>query len=138
MPEATDGDQRELILVFDGECAFCSRAIHFIAARDRERSFRFCASASQRGRALLDASGFPQGSPGSIVVIDGSRALTHSSAVIEIVRRLPLPWRVFAVGALVPRPIRDWLYGIVARHRRRLGGGACRAPNAAVRARMVE
>ena len=37
-------------------------------------------------------------------------------------RRLPWPWRIAAALWIIPRPIRDGLYNLIARYRYRIFG----------------
>jgi predicted DCC family thiol-disulfide oxidoreductase YuxK len=63
------------------------------------------------------------------------RVRTRSDAALAIVAGLGGAWRLVAALRLVPRPIRDALYGFVARRRRRWFGrrDACRVPTAGER-----
>jgi predicted DCC family thiol-disulfide oxidoreductase YuxK len=58
-----------------------------------------------------------------------------------VLRYLGGVWRLLAgVFSLVPRPIRDWGYDFIARHRHKLtrGGPACLIPTPEQRARFVD
>ncbi len=48
--------------------------------------------------------------------------LRDSDAVLRIYEGLGWPWRVAALARLVPRPLRDPVYRLVARNRYRLFG----------------
>jgi salicylate hydroxylase len=64
----------------------------------------------------------------------------HSDAVLAIAAGLPFPWRLLAVGRVVPRPVRDALYRLVARNRYRWFGRriTCPVPSPRVRDRFLE
>ena len=54
------------------------------------------------------------------------RVFTKSGAVLRVAIELGWPWRALAVFLVVPPPLRDAVYDLVARHRRRgLVGEAC-------------
>jgi len=74
----------------------------------------------------------------SIVLIEGARASVRSTAVLRVIRYLGGFWRVFLVGYLVPREIRDSLYDVVAHWRKRVFGGydTCPVPAPEHRARF--
>jgi len=56
-----------------------------------------------------------------VLVTTEGRVLVRSAAVLHILRRLGGPWAALAaVGSLVPRPLRDALYDLIARVRLRL------------------
>ena len=70
---------------------------------------------------------------------DGN-AFVRSAAALRVLRYLGGGWAVLAtVGAIVPRPVRDWMYDIVARHRRRLirPSPSCLMPTAEQRGRFL-
>jgi predicted DCC family thiol-disulfide oxidoreductase YuxK len=110
------------IVLFDGECGFCNRVVSFILEREREPCLRFASLQSETGRALLRHSGLPDDDLGSIVLVDGARALTRSTAVLEIARYLRPPWSLLPVLLMIPPLVRDTVYALVARNRHRLPG----------------
>ncbi len=74
-----------------------------------------------------DTVPFEPGNPGTIIVIApasatvSKRALTRSEAVLACLGELDPPWpQIAAVVRLVPRPLRDLGYRVVARLRYRL------------------
>jgi len=128
------------IVLFDGECAFCARQVAWIAAHDHEDRFRFAPRLSDEGRAMLRRCGIEGDGPESMILVyyeSSWRAITHSDAVIGVASRLGTPWRYAAIAKHVPRIVRDSMYGIVARFRKRLGSRACGVPTDAVRARLL-
>lgn len=127
------------IVVFDGDCGFCTRAVRFIARRDPSRRFRFLPALSDRGQRLLAEHGFPPGHPGSMVLIEpDGRCFTRSTASLRIARGLTWPARLWSAFIVVPRPIRDFFYNLAARNRHRwFAAPACETPDAVLRERML-
>ena len=70
----------------------------------------------------------------------GERVEVRAAAVMRAAKYLGGPWRLAALGAAVPRPLRDAVYDLIARHRHRLFGdpAQCYLPPAAVRARFLD
>jgi predicted DCC family thiol-disulfide oxidoreductase YuxK len=128
------------VVLYDGVCGFCQRAIQFILPRDRKGSFRFAALQSEIGRALLRQHGLGETSPDTFVLIEHGRAYTRSTAGLRVLRELGGAWRLLFAAILVPRPIRDYAYGVIARYRYRLFGrtDACMLPSPEVRARFLD
>lgn len=126
------------IILFDGTCAFCERSVTFIAARDRGY-FRFGASQNPEGRALLAQYGTDRESARSIILIEDGDVFLRSTAVLRIARRLPAPWKWAAMLLIVPVPIRDAVYRVVAAVRHRLAGpsNACQIPPPEIRQRLI-
>jgi predicted DCC family thiol-disulfide oxidoreductase YuxK len=58
----------------------------------------------------------------SFVLSEGPRLYLKSAALVRIARRLGFPWNLAAALWIVPFPIRDWFYDLIARNRYRLFG----------------
>jgi predicted DCC family thiol-disulfide oxidoreductase YuxK len=127
------------VILFDGECAFCEASIRFIARHDPAGYFRFGASQSPKGAALLASYGLTREMTRSIVLIEDGQVYLRSTATLRIAARLTAPWRLASVFLYVPRPVRDGAYAVVAAVRRRLAGraNACEVPPPEIRARMI-
>ncbi len=119
------------IILFDGVCNLCSRAVRIALKRDRAKRFRFAAMQSEAGRKLLGQFGLPEGGVDYLVLVERGRCTTKSDAVIRIAARLTPLWRCWAfVARLVPRFLRDLKYDLVARWRYHIFGkrAACMLP----------
>ncbi|WP_123501661.1 DCC1-like thiol-disulfide oxidoreductase family protein, partial [Pseudomonas frederiksbergensis] len=46
----------------------------------------------------------------------------RSDAFIRLMAQLPAPWRWLRLSRGVPRPLRDWIYDLIARNCYRLFG----------------
>jgi len=135
-----------LLVVFDGHCGFCNRSIRWLLRRDRYDRLRFVPFDSPQVAALLRKLGFETATldPSSILVIrpaaNTEAVLQCSNAVIAALRVLPGPWPTLAaLLSLIPRPLRDAGYRLVAHLRFFLGGRleTCPIPTSAERARFI-
>jgi predicted DCC family thiol-disulfide oxidoreductase YuxK len=142
-----------LLVIFDGHCGLCNRAVHWFLVRDRRDRLRFVASESPRVTALLARHGM--GTPGwgwgadaplntILVVLDPDgpteRVLVRSQAALALLAELPGPWPAIAVAlGWIPRPVRDLGYRLIARWRYRIWGrfDVCPVPTAAERERFL-
>lgn len=138
---ATDNDSTaEATLLFDGVCNLCNGAVQFIVKRDPAGRVHFAALQSDAARRLLAEYGLPDDYLKTIVLIENGRAYTHSTAALRVARLLRAPWPAFYYAFIwVPRPVRDLVYGLVARNRYRLFGmrEACMVPTPDLRARFL-
>jgi predicted DCC family thiol-disulfide oxidoreductase YuxK len=127
------------LMVFDGVCNFCSGSVAAVLRMDRRGAIRFTPLQSPFGRAIAARHGLDVDNPQSFVFLDHGEPLEASDAMVALARRLDPPWRWLAVFQLVPRALRDGLYGLVARNRYRLLGkrDTCMVPDPAVRARFI-
>ncbi len=128
------------IALFDGVCNLCNGTVNFIIDHDPDRHFRFAPLQSEPGRALLEKHGLPAERLETFVLVEGERAYTRSSAALRVVRRLGWPWRLGYVFIVVPRPLRDLAYNLVAKYRYSLFGrrDTCRVPTAELRSRFLD
>lgn len=131
--------QAPAIVIFDGECAFCDRSVKWIIAHDHRGRIRFAARQSDVGQALLARHGLPAEGVESMIVIEAGRVSTHSTGVLRIARLLPWPWKIGAMGLVVPRFIRDAAYRFFAKRRYKLAGKvqACSLPSPQQQARIL-
>ena len=60
--------------------------------------------------------------PDSILLVDAEGVHERSTAALRIGAMLGFPFSLARVGFLVPRPLRDAVYSLVARHRYRWFG----------------
>ena len=105
------------IVLFDGVCNFCNGSVRFIIAHDPAARFRFAPLQSEFARRLLAESGVNEPFPDSVALIESGRVYTRSAAALHIARKLRFPWFLLYAFILVPRPLRDAIYDLIARHR---------------------
>ena len=103
------------IVLFDGDCNLCDKSVHFIINRDQQGYFKFAAQQSNVGQQLLKPH--PHQNTDSIVLITKKKYYTKSSAALRICKHLDGPWKIFFLFLIVPRPIRDFIYDILAKNR---------------------
>jgi predicted DCC family thiol-disulfide oxidoreductase YuxK len=153
------------ILLYDGVCGLCNRLVQFILYRDRNATFRFAALQSPLAARILSSHGKdpadldtvyvvlnhgPSAAPGdpnetkapaSASSQPNESLIARSDAVLFILDQLGGIWSPIAfVLRAVPRSIRDWAYGFVARTRYRIFGryDTCPLPTAVTRARFLD
>ena len=127
------------VILYDGVCVFCSRWVRFVAARDRDRRFRFTAIQSDYGARLARTFGIDPEDPDTNAVIHGGAAYVRSDAALTVLSNLP-GWRWARVLFAVPKPLRDAVYNLVAKNRYRIFGkyDACFVPDEGMRKRVME
>lgn len=127
------------LIVFDGECVLCSGFFRFMLRRDRAERFAFATAQSDLGQDLYRALGLPTDDfETNLVVVDG-RIYGKLDAFAAAMRALPAPWPVLGVVRFLPGPLKDPVYGMIARNRYRLFGryDTCLVPDAGLRARFL-
>lgn len=117
------------ILVYDGDCAFCSRAVQFVLKHDHRRgTLRFAARTGAAGRAVRVRHAELAHVDSLVWVehVDGAeRTRIHADAVLAVAEYLGGPWRGLGRAArIIPRPLRDLGYRTIAAVRKRVVRGA--------------
>ncbi|MBF2055344.1 MAG: thiol-disulfide oxidoreductase DCC family protein [Candidatus Sericytochromatia bacterium] len=128
------------IILFDGVCNLCNGAVNFIIDRDPEAYFHFAALQSEAGQKMLQELGLSQQDFDTIVLIEGNKHYTHSTAALRIARKLKAPWSLAGVLLLVPAFIRNAVYRQIAKNRYQWFGKSaqCRLPTPALKARFLD
>jgi len=118
------------VLFFDGVCGLCNASVHFVLKRDRHKHFRFAPLQGATAQRLLGAT--PDDPLKSVVLWERGSTYRRSTAVTRILFQLGGVWPVFGLLLwLIPRPVRDLGYEVIARNRYRWFGqyDACRLPS---------
>ena len=135
-------EQGKPILFFDGVCGLCNRFVDLMLKADSRHRFRYAplqGDTAQRVLGLRDQAQTQAGGPHSFVFLEKDRRYEQSSAVLLALRRLGGAWRLVAMLYVFPRPVRDFVYRIVARNRYRWFGRReeCRLPTPEERDRFL-
>ncbi|MBD3222988.1 DUF393 domain-containing protein [bacterium] len=115
------------VLIYDGQCPFCRGTVSLLQAWERPGSLRYAPALSDEGRALLARHGLEAETLGAVVLIDGEDLWQASDAVWRAASRLRWPYKALMHVRWMPRALREWAYGLIARMRprddRSTGGG---------------
>ena len=126
------------IVIFDGVCNLCARSVQFILRHESEPRFLFSPVQSAAGANVLAAHGFSTSEVDTFVLVSEGKVYTRSTAALRIARHFKGGWRLLGVFWVVPRPLRDILYDLVARNRYSWFGKAdsCLIPTPELNARF--
>ena len=155
------------VIFFDGMCVVCNGFVDFVMARDRRAVFRFAALQGETASGLLregvppsesgavSSGGFPgavaygqfgqasQADAGnwmrSMLLRDKDGLHRKSDAALRVLAGLGGPWRWATWLRIIPRPLRDAAYDLIARNRYRWFGkrDTCRMPAPEERERFL-
>lgn len=122
-------DVEHPIIFFDGVCGLCNRTVDFVIARDRNRRFRFAPLQGETAQRVLGMT--PQQPLNSMALFDRDGIHHRTDAVSRMLCGLGGVWSFLGWSLrLVPRPVRNWGYNVIARNRYRWFGRkeSCRLP----------
>lgn len=105
------------VVLFDGTCAMCSRLVRFILDHESSDALLFVPNASEYGRLICENYGLGETPRATIVLIQEGAVLTRSEAVLALASFLRPPYSWVRCLRIIPRPIRDVVYRIIARCR---------------------
>jgi predicted DCC family thiol-disulfide oxidoreductase YuxK len=141
--ERTAIEDRALLL-YDGVCALCNGSVSFLLKHDRHDQLRYAPLQSALGREMLARAGIYLIPDGVVLITNAltpaERVYRRSDAAAAALELLRPPWSPLGrLLRLVPRPLRELGYRIVARLRYRLFGryDTCPIPPPAQRARLL-
>ncbi|MEH7331950.1 thiol-disulfide oxidoreductase DCC family protein [Neobacillus drentensis] len=106
----------ERIVLFDGVCNLCNNSVQFILIRDTNRSFKFASLQGETGQKLLKQYGLNT-AMNSFVLIENNKPYLKSTAALKVCMKLRGTWRLFSLFIVIPKPFRDFVYGVIANNR---------------------
>lgn len=138
-PQVPDFDDSAPLAVMDAECALCSWGARMIHRLDRDGMVRICPVQTPRGAALMRHYGLCPEDPASWLFIEEGIVYRDLDAVIALGRRLRGWGRLAGILRILPGPVRDRLYRLVARNRYALFGrdDLCALPDPSFRRRLL-
>jgi len=137
--------ESKAIVLDDGVCRLCNRALQFLLKRDLLDRLQFASLQSDLAAKVLNRHGLDPkgldtvyavlnyGEPNETLLAKGDAFLFFSGVVGGI-------WSVARVVKIMPRPVRNRLYDFVARHRYQVFGKSesCMLPDPKQRHKFLE
>lgn len=119
------------VLLYDGVCKLCNGSMNFIVRRDRKKRLKLAPLQSDFGRRVLTSHEMQSEPMDSILLLEGSRLTTKSTAMIRASKYLDGLWPLCMIFLIIPRFVRDFIYDLIARNRYRWFGkyDACLLPD---------
>ncbi|MFC0337758.1 Predicted thiol-disulfide oxidoreductase YuxK, DCC family [Kushneria avicenniae] len=118
-PPATP-DRPGQLVVFDGDCPLCRRSVHFILAHEARPVTALVTLQSALGHRLGEHFGEDAEDLDSMWLIRDGALYRDSDGLWRTAQSLKAPWSAAAGLRWVPTPLRDGLYQLVGRYRKRL------------------
>lgn len=122
-------DGKRPVLLYDGECGLCNAVVRFLMREDSAGRLHFAPLQSAPAQAYLKRQGLPAEDFDSLVFVPDWNATEtkgdfrlRTSGVCEALDAVGGVWRPLSWIRVVPGPLRDPLYKVVARLRYQLFG----------------
>lgn len=104
------------IILFDGDCNLCDKSVQFIIKHDTKALFKFASLQSDVGRSFIEQHNIPKGL-NSLILIEKDKWYAKSSAALRVCKHLNYLWKIFYLLLIIPKPMRDYLYHLLAKNR---------------------
>ncbi|VWX61963.1 conserved hypothetical protein [Burkholderiales bacterium 8X] len=129
-----------MIVVFDAQCLLCNGWVRFLLRHDKRGVLQFASIQGRSGSQLLSAAGLQVEGLQTLLVVDGQRSWQQTAAIFRILHALGGGWRASWLAWLIPAPLRDALYGFIARNRYWMFGRSetCMLPDERTRSRFLD
>jgi predicted DCC family thiol-disulfide oxidoreductase YuxK len=127
------------VILFDGVCNLCNTAVQFVIERDPTAIFRFAALQSDFGQAILAKNAVNTEGGDTMILVENGQVYDRSTAALRVAKRLSGGIQLLSIFLIVPKPIRDFFYKIIARNRYRWFGKqeTCWLPTKELKARFL-
>ena len=134
------------IILYDGVCGLCNSLVQFLLKHDKSGRLRFASLQSDFAEKVLRRHGFDAKDLDTLHVVENydqpnERVLQRSDAILRAGRELGGFWTASSsVARIVPRPLRDLVYRLVATNRYRVFGkyDSCMLPDPNQRSRFLD
>jgi predicted DCC family thiol-disulfide oxidoreductase YuxK len=134
------------VVFYDGVCGLCNRLVRFLLRRDHHGRLLFAPLQGEIARAALAGHDADPSDLDTVYVLahwnsPSQRVLSRSRAVLHALEQLGGGWRLAASAArVVPAPVADILYRLIAKTRYRVFGQltSCPVPPPEWRSRFLE
>ena len=128
------------VILFDGVCNLCNGLVQLIIKHDQKAVFSFAALQSSFGQSVLLENNMPIKELDTLLLVEQGNIYTKSTAALKICRRLRGWWRMLYILVMIPRPVRDILYDVIARNRYKWFGqkDECMLPTPDLKSRFIE
>lgn len=118
-------DLPDRIVFYDGDCGFCNRTVQFVLKNDRSRSIYFAKIQSEFTQNLFKRLNAPKPDLSTFYYLENNVLYKKSRAALKLNRYMTFPYVLGQVFWIVPRFIRDWVYDLIAKRRKRIMNGYC-------------
>jgi len=127
------------LLFFDGICNLCNNSVATIIKKDRHQKIKFASIQSDAAKEILLQFDNYNSDIDSIILLNKNQLYYKSSAILRVCIILGGVYFFLIIFWLIPKPIRDWMYDLVAKNRYRWFGKrkSCMLPSVKLENRFL-
>ena len=128
---------QDKIIFFDGHCMLCNHTVDIVLKLDRKQRLKFASLQSELAKKILPKQ--PGQADDTVIFFNDGKIFIKSTAILNIAGYLGFPYTASRIFYLLPRPVRDWFYDFISRHRFKWFGKrpTCRVPDRLTEGRIL-
>ncbi len=133
-------NNKNLILLFDGECNLCNSTVQFVIKRDKLNRFSFATLQSKTGQQILKNHSLSQSGFDSFILMENNNLHQKSTVALKVAKKLGGGWKLFYIFIIVPKFIRDFVYSLIAINRYKIFGKSskCMIPTPELKEKFLD
>ena len=127
-----------MVVFFDGVCTLCQRSVRYLLKHDKKKILKFASLQGECAKKILNAEQLKNLE--SLLFYNKKTLHKKSDAVLELCKVLGGGHKLLLVGYLLPKFLRDGLYGFIAKNRYRWFGQQehCMVPTKDIQDRFLD
>lgn len=115
------------ILIFDGDCALCNRSVIFLRRLRPDVPLLFSSNTSEAGRKIISDYHITANPDSTLILLHHGKIYLRTAAVRKALWLCGWKGRMLAAPLmLLPSPLTDPFYRLLARYRKRRKESACK------------
>ncbi|UXR63352.1 thiol-disulfide oxidoreductase DCC family protein [Bdellovibrio bacteriovorus] len=125
------------VVFFDGVCHLCNGFVDAVISRDQKHAFLFAPLQGTTAADLLPPE--DRSKLDTVIYFEAGKLHYRSAAILKILTQLGGAYKLFALAWVIPGPLRDFFYKIIAKNRYAWFGERefCRLPTPSERSYLL-
>ncbi|MBQ0151339.1 MAG: DUF393 domain-containing protein [Chryseobacterium sp.] len=125
-------------VLYDGDCGFCNFWVQWILDRDHQDQFNFASLQSEFGQKFLHKNNLESVNLDTLYLLEADGKFRKKlDAVIKIGNTLGGVLVLLNILKIFPQFIKDSMYDLVARNRKKIGNAHCVLPTPEQRRKFI-
>jgi len=139
MDKETLNIEKRKVVLFDGVCNLCNFWVDMLMRKDKKQKLFFSSLQSEFGQKVLRQHKLPTKEFDSFLFLDDDKLYQKSTASLHVFANLGGMWSIIKIFFIIPAPIRNWVYSLIAKNRYSLFGKSetCRLPTEEEKKRFI-
>lgn len=130
-------DLKDKIVFYDGDCGFCNRTVAYVLKNDLKKEIYFAPIQSEVCTKVFVEQGWERPDLSTFYYLEDGHLFQKSNAALRLIRNFKFPQKLLLLGYIFPRFLRDFVYSVIAKNRKRISKGYCVLPSDEDRKRFL-